>query len=83
MSPQNNILPVSHYDNLEYFSKMSDDEILLRLKEAQNIWFELLVNPPFGELSDLFVEAHNNCMRFWEYSRDTLEEVARTRRLIS
>lgn len=82
MSQQSDILPATHNSNVEYFSQMSDDELLRRLKEAQNIWFDLLMNTPSGPLAPLFAEAHTNCIRFWEYSRDTLEDIARLRKLI-
>lgn len=67
-------LPVSEQQlsNLNYFRSFNDLDLLARLKEAESIWFSLLMN----NQQDLITIA------FWQQNRDDLEFVAKERNLI-
>lgn len=64
--------------NLEYFRSFSDEMVLLRLKEAESFWFELLINPSSKDAEWGLVT-----MAFWGHCRDLLELIAKERNLIS
>jgi len=69
------ILPVSEQQlaNLNYFRSLDDKDLLYRLKEAERIWFRLLMSNGPEDLPTI---------AFWEHNRDDLELVAKERNLI-
>ena len=67
------------HSTLEYYRTLSDEELLARLKQAEEIWFTLLVQ----DVNPMFAPAHNTCLSFWEFSREHLELIAKERNLFS
>jgi hypothetical protein len=74
------ILPVSSMqkNNLEYYRTFDNEKVLSSLKEAENIWFRLIMSdcPP------QFIAENQQTVVFWQQNRDDLELVAKERGLI-
>jgi hypothetical protein len=69
------ILPVSlqQQANLKYFRTFSDQELLIRLKDIEFIWFRLLMSSNLEDIPTI---------TFWQQSLDDMEFIAKERNLI-
>lgn len=81
MSHQNNdddtLLSAAIANNAAYYRTMTNEEILLRHKEAESLWLKLIFTEPHPD----YAEAHQNTIFFWQTNMDTLVSIMKERNL--